>query len=811
MFYMQENPKGSKHSGYRGLAIENLPQEDVLDAQDVIDSFEDEDQHALASEIAILADLFDNNGEITESVANTLRLLSEHPSSMLLKLLERKDARSRAAIIRMLSIPSLNSLPIEQFLDIDDWMHQHPEDAWRWAMALENIDVEFPWTEDEFGEDELEQLAEIWNDVVGLPKPDFVAKYASDADEAWMEMHGRIPRISYLREIEPETVASISLKDLMRALKNPEISELNDEIAAKGAVGLANVFGSRWPDWLKAMSRQKINVHDSIFWLPTTPSPGLGDFLFANRNRPINTLSMIASAWNEIPQELIDEGVEAAKSFVQAREYENVEVPELARIAARFGYAPYKYAEIEEAWLRLLKSGDTIPDIVVEHNGFTMYKLKPNDPRGIFLGKFTTCCQAPGEIGRGAAWYGHSHPDSAFYVFENEDGKILAQSWVWQNDGYYVFDNWEGKGIISNRYRDTLFAMFQKVAEEMVNKHGAVEVRVGDTMDYDGKLIHLPWEYGRDDDGSPRPVTAPYDLMFNNYYTNDQGGYTDCPEYQSVVARSKNAPPYYEPSDETKEGVTTGLRQIFSLTKNEREYKSIIWGSGRAMTQNILSSNVPADFIADDEINPDYQWEGFDGYFYLSGKVSLFVGVGVVYEIKENLRAVFETDTNTIYIVRANFLDFDYDYEEILDDFFTGIYTKMMDGYPDLDQDLSIEDSPIFYDDLEIPSPFEVPPIELDIDPEYARYALWIDRTSIGNMVQDHNGEMVFYYKTKGQLTDAIQVYDPIGHLIGRDRNAVLVKSSPGVISFVDTDDKQGFGEWVVDEMLTESLLLKMP
>jgi hypothetical protein len=175
----------------------------------------------------------------------------------------------------MLSLPSLNSLPPEQFLDVEGWMHKHPEDAWRYAMALENIDVEFPWTEDEFTDEELTQLAEIWNDVVELSKPDFVAKYASNADEAWMEMHGRLPRIGVLRELEPETISSISLKDLMGAIRSTQLQELSDELAAKGAAGLANVFGSRWNDWIKAMASQKVNAHDAVFWLPTVPSPGL--------------------------------------------------------------------------------------------------------------------------------------------------------------------------------------------------------------------------------------------------------------------------------------------------------------------------------------------------------------------------------------------------------------------------------------------------------------------------------------------------------------------------------------------------------
>jgi hypothetical protein len=808
MFYMQKNPKGAKHSGYRGEMVDSSPNEERFITQEVVDNFNDEDQHALASSIALLAGLFENNGEVSESVANTLRLLSKHPSAMLFELLEQNDTRARAAVIRMLSLPSLNSLPPEQFLYVEGWMHEHPEDAWRWAMALENINVEFPWTEDEFTDEELEQLVEIWNDIVELPKSTFVAKYASDADEAWMEMHGRIPRIGTLRELEPQTIASISLRDLMAAIKSPQLEQMNDELAAKGAAGLANVFGSRWNDWIKAMARQKVNAHDAIYWLPTIPSPGLDEFLFQNRNRPIETLSMIAGAWNDIPPDLIEEGVEAAKSFVQAREYENVKVPGLARIAARYGYDPYDYAKIEEDWLRLLKKGDTIPDIVVEHNGFKMYKLDPDDPRGIFLGKIVTCCQAPGEAGSGAAWYGHSHPDSAFYVFENEDGRILAEAWVWQNDGYYVFDNWEGKGIVSTKTRDTLLAMFQLVADKMVQDHGAVEVRVGGTTDYDASPIPLPWTTARDENENPRPVTLPYDLMFNQYYTNGEGGYTDCAEYQCVVAQAEDAPPCYEPSDATNESVTAGLRQVLSLSRKELENRVVAWKYSQAMIQNILSSNVFAKFQTEGKILPiDYDWDGFDGALGLSGKVALFVGAGIVLEFEETFRALFEPETNSFEIERIGFLFHSLTYVDIIDYFYNGIRTLEENGYPEVSSYPAVEDEPPFYNDIDIPSPFEEPPIELGIEPEDADYALYVEKSNVGRLIQDRSGDMVFYYENKKQLQDAISVYFPINHLLNRKNEAILVKSHPGVVTPVRIGDRRGWGEWIEDELLSENLL----
>ena len=216
-------------------------------------------------------------------------------------------------------------------------------------------------------------------------------------------------------------------------------------------------------------------------------------------------------------------------------------------------------------------------------------------------------------------------------------------------------------------------------------------------------------------------------------------------------------------------------------------------------------------WLPDRNVPYSYEWEGYDGYLETSGKVSLFVGVGIVYEIEELLRMIFEPDTNSFEVIRIGLSGFNLDYEDILDYFYSGIKSMENFGYPDIEEEYDItDDSSLFYDDFEIPSPFEAPPIELEIDSEDAHYALWIGKTPIGNLVQDNNGDMVFYYETREQLDDAIRVYDPIAHLIERRENAILVKSFPGAVSSVDTSDPQDFGDWVVDETLTDELLLKI-
>ncbi|MFX4369979.1 hypothetical protein ABTA37_19815, partial [Acinetobacter baumannii] len=45
--------------------------------------------------------------------------------------------------------------------------------------------------------------------------------------------------------------------------------------------------------------------------------------------------------------------------------------------------------------------------------------LPRSDPRGLFLGEHTHCCQHPGEAGSACAWFGQENARSGFFVVEN--------------------------------------------------------------------------------------------------------------------------------------------------------------------------------------------------------------------------------------------------------------------------------------------------------------------------------------------------------------------------------------------------------
>lgn len=87
-----------------------------------------------------------------------------------------------------------------------------------------------------------------------------------------------------------------------------------------------------------------------------------------------------------------------------------------------------------------------IPYVEVKHGGYTFTRLDPDDPRTLFLGEYTYCCQSIGGAAESCVWHGVESPNSGFYVVLDRKGDIVAQSWAWRKGDVLVFDNVEGIG-----------------------------------------------------------------------------------------------------------------------------------------------------------------------------------------------------------------------------------------------------------------------------------------------------------------------------------------------------------------------------
>jgi hypothetical protein len=327
-------------------------------------------------------------------------------------------------------------------------------------------------------------------------------------------------------------MASRDVKRIERLLKDKESKKqlaldiehdtMPDIVQA--AQGLSVVFGPNWKQWLKRMTKRGIDVHDATHWLPTVDKPGLGKYLFSHWQAPIGDLSTIATGWDKLTEEERRLPVQQVKAVIAARVYKDAKHQDFALEAAKWGIPEEIYHKIEDKWLRSVarkeKSRSTIPDIELEHGGYKIYKLDDDDPRGLFLGNITNCCQHPLGVGAQSAWHGVGSPKGGFYVVEDPENRIIAESWVWRPDNHVVFDSVESKGLGPKR-NNLVVKLYEALSKAMLQKEPQIkDIRIGYSR---GLEVPPTWEKAE------QTVSLPKGYK----------GYSDARTTQRIIASSQ--------------------------------------------------------------------------------------------------------------------------------------------------------------------------------------------------------------------------------------------------------------------------------
>jgi hypothetical protein len=367
----------------------------------------------------------------------------------------------------------------------------------------------------------------------------------------WEEVHEFEPKKSELQNLSTRAIVNFPKKDYLRAYqflkKDKKFIQEADRI--RGATGLAFTFGADWKKWLEGMAKKGIDAHDATFWLPQQPSAGFGQFL-RRRFLPmdnvgasvINQMNLIASAWNDLPRTVRRDSTKNIVRYITSTTYENVKDEKFAEEAARWGVDEDDYKVLESRYRAGLASGSTIPSIVVEDFGLRLSKLDRDDPRGLFLGHHTACCQAPGMAGEACAWHGVESPNGGFYVVEDNQGQIVAQAWTWRNHDVVVFDNIEGPGIQASATRNKIIQMFHWLSGRMLEADSSIlEVRIGTTYDR-RRSGTINW--GAIDAASQGISIALIPPPIDYIYKCDDL-YTDSGEIQYILARSGEGTKYF--------------------------------------------------------------------------------------------------------------------------------------------------------------------------------------------------------------------------------------------------------------------------
>ena len=298
-----------------------------------------------------------------------------------------------------------------------------------------------------------------------------------------------------LSHLEPDGVLRWEIDERRDSLEVLPLSKLMEQMNGganwqhSAAVKLVSTFGNDWNTWLTKMSNMKVTTHDATFWLPLSSpveSPGLGSWLMKNISKIENlsiklskreldregntviseeditgqeALQSVAGRWSAL--NVVERNLPFKELVTLARssEYSNYVDHEFAQQSARAGVAGGKEAgQFEYNQHRFLASLDTPSPFPKYSDSNSPWKsgdlvgffLPRRDPRGLYLGRLTGCCQHPNDAARTAAWYGQESPLSGFFavVDKNAPQKIVAQSWAWvSSNGGLVFDSVESRGL----------------------------------------------------------------------------------------------------------------------------------------------------------------------------------------------------------------------------------------------------------------------------------------------------------------------------------------------------------------------------
>lgn len=379
-------------------------------------------------------------------------------------------------------------------------------------------------------------------------------------ENLWLEVHEYSPKKRDLRMLLPRAVVNFPQRDYLRAYRFLEKDKaLQEADRIRGAIGLAFIFGPDWKKWLAQMQMRGVDAHDATFWLPQEPAPGLGRFLRRRFLKPatvdsemVGQMNMIADNWNALPPAVKRDTTKRIIKYITTRRYENIRDEDFAEEAARWGVDVDEYEDMESRFLRATdkkaKTGDTIPSADVVSGDLRLFKLEYDDPRGLFVGRHTACCQAPGLEGESCAWYGVESPDSVFYAVEDPTGAIIAQSWVWRHQDVLVYDNIEGPGIQASATRRQVFDMYRELAKKLLNADPRLrEVRIGSTRDRRTppgiyKMIDWGIESAKNEDIAIVP--PPLDYLQEADYP-----YSDASKKQYVVAKKDTGTKYFRRSE----------------------------------------------------------------------------------------------------------------------------------------------------------------------------------------------------------------------------------------------------------------------
>ena len=353
------------------------------------------------------------------------------------------------------------------------------------------------------------------------------------------------------------------IKQYRKDAKNNTTYQSNKDWLIPASINAANIFGCYFPSYIKSTEKH-LSTHDAVFWLPKNlPENKRESFRsFIQRNllyddingkkqvRPLSEIALISRNWEHLKPEEEKQKYKDILAICQSRKYADQEYDAFAIEAAKWGVNEGQYKDWEDVY----QAGLNVPEPFDSSKEFKFGKytgkfLPREDVRTGFFGGYTDCCQHFDGVGGSCAISTIKDPYSQLFVIENDKGRIVAGSWVWENtEGKYrdvCFDNIEAIGEYAhNQLINKIYDMAGRYLTEEANCH---KVTIG-----------LGWQ---DADISQYKETEPIPLP--KQYDNK---YSDAKKTQVLLSENPKA----KPLDKTQESPRF-IRDVCFLDIDEME------------------------------------------------------------------------------------------------------------------------------------------------------------------------------------------------------------------------------------------------
>lgn len=304
---------------------------------------------------------------------------------------------------------------------------------------------------------------------------------------AWWRKFRRVPKHPLVFRLTEEQIALLKpvFKWFHWVLRLVPEDQWNEHFV-RAAFNLAVTFGGRVKQLVPGDANAQV-IHDLGINLRPPYAKEIADLIWRHRETDYAGAVQIANSWETLVSLGAHPGMplRKLKELHTSLSYEEVKHAEFAAECARWGVSQWQFEGLQERWLRGLQglTYESVPWVSVTHGEYRFYRLAKDDPRGIFLGLHTDCCQHPGGAASSSAWHGHESPDGAFVVVEYR-GQVVAQSWAWRrtDDPRYahvlVLDNIEVLGRDEERVK-AVRHLYECGAREFLGCLGIREVRAG--------------------------------------------------------------------------------------------------------------------------------------------------------------------------------------------------------------------------------------------------------------------------------------------------------------------------------------------